>query len=366
MTTKNIYNNCITNLACTILKEFNLEHNHNTINELDIILKKHNFKNIIILLCDGMGSNILNNILNEDDFLRKYKLKDYYSVHPSTTTAATTSIISGLNPVEHGWLGWNIFVEPENKIVTMYTNTLKDTENQAATYKITDKYFPYQPITEKINNKKNCYANSILPFKKDAYKDFDDMLNKINNELNTADKNYIYAYYTNPDSLLHEFGVGSQESVDEINKINKKIENFSKKLKNTLLIVTADHGHKNCTQINLSNYPNITNKLNRETSIEGRFCSFSVLKNEKKSFEREFMKTFGKNFCLKTKEEIIDEKIFGDGNMHPLFNSAIQDYVAIATGNIFLVDKEKDHLHKSVHAGISDDEMIIPLITFIS
>lgn len=55
MIVKNNYNECITNLACSIRKHFNLEYYHNTLDYIDKILEEVKPKNVVTILCDGMG-----------------------------------------------------------------------------------------------------------------------------------------------------------------------------------------------------------------------------------------------------------------------------------------------------------------------
>lgn len=99
-----IYEKSITNLSSSILKYFNVTPKHETIKEIDEILSKNNKKNIVTILLDGLGSKVLEENLQKEDFLNKHKIMDINSVLPSTTVASTTSLLSGLNPIEHGWL----------------------------------------------------------------------------------------------------------------------------------------------------------------------------------------------------------------------------------------------------------------------
>ena len=75
MIVKNNYNECLTNLACSIRKYFGLEYRHNTLDYIDEILEKKHPKNVVIILCDGMGSNIMDRMLSIDSFLIKHRLK---------------------------------------------------------------------------------------------------------------------------------------------------------------------------------------------------------------------------------------------------------------------------------------------------
>lgn len=125
MKVKNNYNECLTNLACSIRKYFDLDYNHNTLKYIDDILEKEKPKNVVVILYDGMGSRIIDRQLNKEDFFIKNKYKEITTVFPATTTAATTSIRTGLNPIEHGWLGWNVYIEKIDETVTLFMNEKK-------------------------------------------------------------------------------------------------------------------------------------------------------------------------------------------------------------------------------------------------
>ena len=119
------YDNSLTSLACSIEKYFDLVPKHKTMLDVDKILEEKKPENVILLLCDGLGSRIIDKILNKDDYLIKKRKKEIFSVYPPTTAACLTSIKTGLNPSEHGWLGWTQYVQPINKIIALYRNTEK-------------------------------------------------------------------------------------------------------------------------------------------------------------------------------------------------------------------------------------------------
>ena len=105
MIVKNNYNECLTNLACSIRKYFGLDCKHNTLSYIDSLLEEYKPVNVVTVLCDGMGSNILDRTLDKDSFFIKNRMKSITTVFPATTVAATTSMMTGLNPVESGMLG---------------------------------------------------------------------------------------------------------------------------------------------------------------------------------------------------------------------------------------------------------------------
>ena len=65
------YKDCITNLACSVRKYFEVEYKHNTLKEVDEVLEEVKPKNVVVILYDGMGFNILNRNLEKDSFLVK-------------------------------------------------------------------------------------------------------------------------------------------------------------------------------------------------------------------------------------------------------------------------------------------------------
>jgi len=351
------YNDSVVSLANSIRKHFDLEVYHNTLSDLDDVLKK-DYKNVVVILYDGMGSHIFKKVLRNSFFNKHFK-RSISSVLPSTTTASTTSIQTGLYPSEHNWLGWNIYLEPIDEIFTLYTNKIKDTDIDVRDYHVGNRYIPYKTIVDEINEKGKYEAYALFPFGDDCYNDVSSMYERIIDLTKTPGKKYIYAYYDNPDALMHDYGIGSFEMKENIKMLNKKTKEMCEKLEDTLVIVTADHGHINVKDINLDNYPDFKATLNGDIALEGRCCSFRV--NDKEKFELLFNKYFSKDFILKTHDEALNEKIFGDGT-NKYLDSTVGDYIAIATTDKMFSYKERDVVFKSAHAGITIDEMEVPLI----
>ena len=65
------YDDCITNLSNSILAYFDCKIYNKTLPDIDEILKVNNSKNVVVLLLDGMGINILERTLPDNAFLRK-------------------------------------------------------------------------------------------------------------------------------------------------------------------------------------------------------------------------------------------------------------------------------------------------------
>ncbi|MBQ4584433.1 MAG: alkaline phosphatase family protein [Bacilli bacterium] len=356
------YLNCIVGIPNSILKHYGLKEFNNSLKMLDEHLKNNNPKNIILIICDGMGYDFLENNLNKKDFLRKNLKSIISSVFPSTTASATTSIITGLYPNQHCWLGWDNYIKPLNKVVTMFLNKEKDTNNYIAGENICHKYFGYKTIFDLINSNTKVKATYLSPFDGIKYKSFDDMCNKIKKICNNEKQNFIYAYYENPDSIIHKTGLESKEAKRNLKIINQKLEKLVNELNNTLIIITADHGLIKNEYIYLEDYDDIFNCLKHNTSIDSRASMIFVKANCINKFKELFLKNFEKDFLLFSKKEIIDKKIFGLGQNHKMFNSCLGDYIAVGIKNKAIKYKRNGPELKATHSGLTKSECLVPLI----
>lgn len=172
MKVKNNYNECLTNLACSIRKYFGLDYKHNTLDYIDQILDEYKPKNVVTILCDGMGSNIMDRVLNDEDFLIRNRIKPITTVFPATTVAATTSMMTGLNPCETGMLGWDMYYKDIDKTITVFLNSEKEDPNHiplSEAIEYNHKHMKRKTIMEEINEAGKYQGSIIFPFGGDPY-----------------------------------------------------------------------------------------------------------------------------------------------------------------------------------------------------
>lgn len=214
---------------------------------------------------------------------------------------------------------------------------------------------------EEINEKGKDSGHILFPFGENPYLDIEDLYNKIEKLCNEEGKKYIYAYDVEPDRTMHKLGTNAGEINKIIENINFKVEELSKKLKDTIIFVVADHGHKDVENIMLEDYPDIVDCLERNTSIEPRAVNFFIKKNKKNEFEKLFNEYFSVDFDLFSKKDVIDSNLFGNGKENEIFRDILGDYLAIAKTNKTLLYGGSEIL-KSQHAGYTNDEIFVPLI----
>ncbi len=216
-------------------------------------------------------------------------------------------------------------------------------------------------IESEINEKGKYKGYTLFPFGEDNYTSIEDMFKRIEKLCNEEGKKYIYAYDDEPDHTMHIYGCDSKEAKSKIFYLNKRIKQLSKKLKDTIIFVVADHGHINIENIFIKDYPDIENCLLKNTSLEPRAVNFFIKPDKKEEFVKLFNKYFSNDFDLYPMKEVIESKLFGNGEENEIFKDALGDYLAIGKTNKALLYIGSEIL-KSQHAGYTDDEIYVPLI----
>lgn len=354
------YKNCVANLPNSILKAFGAPPAGDSLPLLDRYLETE-YRNIVVILLDGMGKTVLERHLAENGPFRRHLAGIYQSVFLSTTVAATTSVLSGLQPCEHSWLGWECYYPSVDQNVTVFFNTIQGTKEQAADYNVPQTVTPYESVVERIN-KAGGKAYLTAPFAAPYPQSLSQICAQIRRLCKEPEKKYIYAYWDKPDGLLHRCGCASPEVRENLLEMEKTIQELADDLKDTLLIVTADHGHMDSEYAVLQEYPDLCDCLIRLPSLEPRVLNYFVKEEKTAYFEQTFNRLFGDRFLLLPMNAALEKNLFGTGAHHPQFRGMLGNYLAIATGDLAIYfNKER---WKSVHGSVTEDEMLIPLIVF--
>ena len=380
------YHHCLVNLANSVLQKFDVDPVHSTLPLADQVLAG-NHRNTVILLLDALGTSILEKHLDKDGFFRTHLAGSFHSVFPPTTVAATTSLLSGLYPNEHGWLGWDMYYPKLQKNVTVFQNTEQLTEKEgavpaamdftgnkiwtrdslaevkeAACFPVAYTYTPYQSIIERINTA-GGHAFAASPFMPPYPEDLEAVLQRVKDLCEEPYSKFIYAYWGEPDSTMHDTGTVSRETHEMVISLEKKIQEFASSLSDTVLLIIADHGHMDSKNLCILDYPEVLDCLVRLPSIEPRALNLFVKEEKKALFPGIFRKHFGDNYLLLTRDEVLREKVFGIGEDRPGLPTFIGDYVAIATAGISVFNTHyKAQDMPGVHAGLTPEEYMIPLI----
>ena len=147
--------------------------------------------------------------------------------------------------------------------------------------------------------------------------------------------------------------------------MDKEVEAYANALsEDTLLIITADHGHTNVHPIHLFACSPILSLLEREPANDARCITFKVKPHKKEEFEVLFHQLFSSVYKLYKTEEAIRLGFFGlsSDKANPRCKDFLADYVAVGIHEYYFNYKSKDDfVFKSHHAGITKEEMLVPV-----
>ena len=370
------YEHSILNTITSILKYYNVETNHTSLEKLDKDLQKR-YKNVVFMILDGMGEHILTPI-SPKGYFKQNELECVTSVYPSTTTAALTTYYSGKAPYETGWIAWSQYFKEYGRAIDMlkHRESYEGEDIKGAKIDVFKEIVNYIPIFEQIEKASpNVKAYELEPTYTDKRAkrsiradNIDEIIENIEMLCENPGEKFILAYSDNPDGLLHKFGTDSIEVSDYIKETEQKIEKMCKELdEDTIVIISADHGHKNIEKAyTMLDYPEIQECLILPPSLESRAIAFWVKEDMKTQFEERFKNAFGEEFLLMTKEEFLQKNLLGFGKKHPKIDDFIGNYIALSiSSSIIRIEtfwSDGKPVKKSTHCGLTKEEMEVPVI----
>lgn len=371
------YTRCPVNIISSIRKYYREPIVYPTLPKLDAHLSKF-YKNVILIVLDGMGTDMMERNLSPMSFLRRNFTENLTSVFPSSTAAAMTSYYTGLTPNEHGWLGWSLFFKEFCRTVDIFTNLDSYTKTPVASANAAEFVMPYETIYQDIadsivgdvqpftitNEKTNISEKGNIHKTADTFERVCELLKMI---CITNQNTFTYVQWNSPDDVAHKDGVTGEKTAAALKSINKQLEVLCKDLTDTLIIVSADHGMKDITEeIKINYIPDIMECLVIPPFVESRAAACFVKNDRRTDFERAFHNHLGNDFILLSKNDILTKGLLGEGRTHPKITDFIGDYMICA-----IADKSVKYLtlntkpkppHAANHGGLTEEEMIIPLI----
>lgn len=357
------YSRSLLSVTASIMKHYGVtDCAHATLPELDTLLKKEP-ENVVLILCDGMGTAQLARHLGPEDFLRRHLVCPISTVFPPTTTAATTTVLSGLSPLEHSWLGWDLYFRELDQNVTAFLGVIQDTDIPAAEYNAAFTLLPYKSIFQRIREAApDVQTHYISEFGDEKCRRFKEKTERVRLACRAEGRSFSYVYCDEPDHCMHFKGVGDAAVTARIRELNDEIEALCRDVEDTLVLVVADHGLVDVRWEYFKDRPALAAMLKRPPSMEPRALSLFVKDGRQEEFARAFRQEFGEEMLLLTREQVYEKHLFGFGTPGGHTDGFIGDFIALSRSELCLGwEKNKDVL-KANHAGLSAEELYVPLI----
>lgn len=338
-------------------------------------------KNIVLLVIDALGYEFLKKH-GQGSFLYGHIKQKITSIFPSTTVAGVTGFLTGLPAQQHGLTGWFMYLK-EAKLVS---RILPFTTRGAGEIPLSKKGVKFQDIfREKTFFQKIKTKSYVIQHKDYAFSAYSRALSKgakilafkgrpgffktIKQVLKKGtERKYVYAYWHGFDSVSHKFGSNSRQAIKHFYDLDKGIKKLAKQLKNTVVIITADHGQMETTPsdiIKLENHPALAKTLAKPLCGECRLAYCYVKPAKAKEFKNYIKKNFRSVCYLYDSNDLIKNNYFGLFQAHKKLKERVGDYALIMKKNYILKDfvqGEEKKISIGNHGGVSREEMVVPLI----
>lgn len=361
-----------------------------------------NTKKVVLFLLDGFGYRQWTRYVDRYSYLRRCTERGLVApvtaVFPSTTSAALTTINSGLTPQEHGLLEWTVYMEELGYPINTLPFTSADPQDHGRSLAsevdpriLFDGKTLYEALSEhKIPSFAFTHAGITgTPYatisqrgaSRIAHKNASDMLVNLRQMVKRVKgPAYFYVYWDLIDAISHLYGPHSEQYLAELNSLFHLMETeFVDKLdadtaRDLTILMTADHGHININPeetLFLNDFPEVMNSL--RTGVNGRKIlpwgssrdSFLAIEPNKIEQIYKFLTERLKGIALVLKsQEALASGLFGHGNLHPRFRSRIGDLMILPHENATVFFEYsaggKMFSKRGMHGGLSPDEMLVP------
>jgi len=340
-------------------------------------LKK--YKNIALVIVDALGYDYL--IKKNKSFLFNNLKGKMTSVVLPTTSCAITTFLTGEPPQQTAITGWYMHLKEIGAVTTIlpFVPRAKGNFNEEKIKiseiiqqkgffeKIKRKSFVLSPeyINEGTFNKYLCKKAKLI-----NTKDMRDFFRKLEKTIKEKGRKYVYAYWGDFDMLCHEKGKEDKKVERHFKKLDINFKKLSKRIKgtNTILLVTADHGSIFLPlnkRIFLDDHPKLKECLTLPMCGDAGVKYCYVHPSKAKEFE-DYIRNNLSNICdVYKSQELIEKNLFGLGKPNPKLFDRLGDYILVMkNGNIIkeTILGESDSKHLGHHGGLSEEEMLVPLI----
>ncbi len=299
---------------------------------------------VLLFLVDALGMNVL-----PGEELKNRYVEEITSVFPSTTSAAITSVFTGLTPGEHGILEWYMYYEGCGEVIKTILFAPRDSDDRDSLAKRCDPsgLFSLPTVFQELRRHgirssayiPEDYVNSLYSrymlkgAEVHGYRRLEDIPRLVSRD--GAD--YIYVYTDALDTVQHVHGPGSERTAETVNIILRLARDIRGAFGRGTMLVTADHGQTEMRRIRVRDFGDCpVGGSPRDVFLYCRWDEDGGI----------------------ARSEIIP--LLGPGNMDPRLMQRIPERILLPPDNEGLWHSRIEI--RGMHGGLSEDEMRVPLI----
>lgn len=338
--------------------------------------------NVLLLVVDGLGLRYLCDA-HPGSTLRQYLRGGVTSVFPSTTATAITTFMTGLAPAQHGLTGWHMYLEEIDAVGAILPFRTRATEEHLSQRGLSAAaLFDHAALADRLPVHSTVISpNRIVHSEFNAshagcaqrlgYGSLAQFFQSIEISLRQRHpRSFVYAYYPELDSTAHEYGIASRQCAEVLRRFD---DGFARLLSavagyDVTILVCADHGFVDADprqRVELDDHPFLDATLAHPLCGEQRVAYAYVQPDKREAFEAYLRNELAERVMAVESRHAIDAGWFGPGVPHPKLAARVGDYVLLMQGLGTIKDwmpGEQRYTLVGVHGGVSEQEMLVPLV----
>ncbi len=361
------------------------------------------YERVVLLLVDGLGYAQLHAQMAVDDrgladLLARFGAsgdlgEPLTTVAPSTTAVATTVLAgNGAAPAELGFLGYTQLMPQLGLVANMLfwqpAWSSGRRKGDLETWGLAPEEALPTPTIYQVLAGAGVPSTTLHPAdiarsplsrvqsagaRVDGYVGWVDMLVRLAAHLeeSAGRRGYTYAYFPDFDSLMHRDGPATATYAPLLESfvagLRRTLETLSPKARrSTLLLITADHGHRavpGSEASYLDQEPTLTQRLAWREGGEPRHVYLYARAGEVGELLAAAQASLGERFRVLLGKEALAAGLYGDpAHLHPEAEQRVGDVVLLARRGACLWDKRAERAPLGMHGSLTAEEMLVPLL----
>ncbi len=355
------------------------------------------YQNVILVLMDALSLVRFTDLLNAGKLPVWKKMGEegilapLTSIIPSTTASALTSLWTGTGSIEHGIVGYEMWLKEYGIVVNSILQAPMSFQGGVGSLSKTG----FDPLTfiepTLLGTHLNDHGVQVYAFQHHSiarsgltrmllqdvnvspFRSQSDLWANVRSALENKpqERKFVWVYWGEVDYFSHHYGPDDERTISELVNFSTAFEAlFLDRLNpttrsSTLLILLADHGQVK-TQPNphydINNHPNLVRRLHIMPTGENRLAYLYLRPGQGEAAREYIERTWPSQFTFMDPIFAVESGLFGPGKPHPRLFDRLGDLIVISRGNAYLWWSSKsDHL-EGRHGGLSAEEMLVPFL----
>jgi len=350
------------------------------------------FDHVVLLVLDGLGYRKTVSLFDRcpDLGIRALAQGGLFfpltSVFPSTTVASLVSIGTGLTPLEHGLVGYRLYLRETSAITNMIRFAMVGNARSDAAFAAgldAESIIPGTTLQERLGGR-GVNVHTLLPqhiansgLSRALYRGsaqlhaaagLSDMLVMSRQLLRSStSRAFLSLYWPGLDTIAHIRGPETDAYVAELRAIDDAIRReLIGQVERTLFLLSSDHGFvpmEPSDYVRLSDVPDVERALLLPPVGEPRASYLHVRDGTRQQISRSIARFSKDGLVCVDSGTLVEESLLGRGTPHPEIAARVGDLAVVSTGTAGLFHPYHDTiLLRGMHGGLTEHEMLVPFI----